>query len=118
MLFLNQQKLDFLYLKERYLRFLLLAIFLLFVFVMFYFYYRFQEARLVEYRTSLKVPIIGIFKSGTSSKGGAWCFIEVENQAVIPIRCLNELYIPGQKVRLTKVINKTGDYYYKINDLP
>jgi hypothetical protein len=114
MLETNKRKLDWEHLKST----ALLAIsFTTILVIAFIYYYRFLEEKANEYQNSSKISLIGVFKSSAVSKGGNFCFFVVEND-VVPIRCSGHIYLVGQKVKLTKVVNKSGNYYFTIEDFP
>jgi hypothetical protein len=110
MLEANKKKLDWWYFKKT---FLLPICFLVILVIAFINYYWFATEKVNEFQNSSKFPVVGIFKSSGEPRAGRLCFFEVETQT-IPIRCPNETYHIGQKVKLTKVITKSGSSYFVI----
>lgn len=114
MLEANKKKLDWWHLKSTVILPMASLVILVIAFVN---YYWFAQEKVNEFQSSSKFPAIGVFKSSGEAKTGRLCFFEIEVQT-IPIRCPNERYYTGQKVKLTKVVNKSGSSYFVIGTYP
>ena len=112
MLKANKIKLDGWHLRTNVFLPISLTVILIIAFI---YYYLFLQEKANEYQNALKFPAIGVFKSSANSKWGTFCFFEVENK-VLPIRCSSHFYLVGQRVKLTKIVNKSDDFYYVIGD--
>ena len=117
MLLTNKKKLDSINRKEVSLPLIykisFLIGFVLMVFVANYFF----EQMAAKYKNSLKVSVSGTFKSSASGRFRTLCFFEVDGDGTIPIKCNSDIYQVGQKVRLTKIIKTSGEYFYGIDEL-
>ena len=113
----NKKKLNSINRKESSLPLIYKISFLIGFVLLFFVANYFFEQMAAKYKNSLKVSVSGTFKTSVSARFRTLCFFEVEGDGTIPLQCTSDFYQVGQKVRLTKIIKVSGEYFYSIDEL-